>query len=141
MLPPALEYALSLMSEPSKPVAASDGTLYRTPHLALLHDLVELKLKRLMPTMQDAATITRTRSELRLSRAELAKCAGVSESLIVKIERGERPCTPECAEKLWVAMCRIHDAGQQAIPKGIELLFRLEEGDTVGVTTVREVLR
>jgi len=141
MFPTFLEYAVSLISEPSKPVEASDGTLYRSAELAFLHDLVELYWKRLLPTLQDAATITRARSELRLARAELAKAAGVSESLIVKIERWERPCTPECAEKLWGAMCRIHDAGKQAIPSGIELFFRLEDGDTVGVTTTREQLK
>jgi hypothetical protein len=37
-------------------------------------------------------------------------------------------------------MYRIKQTQQYAIPPGIELLFRLEEGDTVGVTTMREKL-
>jgi hypothetical protein len=66
--------------------------------------------------------------------------AFISESLLEKIERGERRCTASVAEELWRAMWRIKQAQQYAIPSGVELLFRLEEGDTVGVTTMREKL-
>ena len=132
------EFASLLLAE--SPVAASDGTLWRTTWAALLHDLVELKRERLLPTMQDPATITKTRCELRVSQSELAKAAGISESLFEKIERGERRCTASVAEGLWHAMYRIKQAQQYAIPPGVELLFRLEQGDTVGVTTMREKL-
>jgi hypothetical protein len=40
---------------PEQVVTASDGTLWRSAWAALLHDLVELKWKRLFPTLQDPA--------------------------------------------------------------------------------------
>jgi DNA-binding XRE family transcriptional regulator len=133
------EFASLLFVE--QPVAASDGTLWRSTWAAFLHDLVELKWQRLLPTLCDPATITKTRCGLRLSQVELARAAGISESLLEKIERGERRCTESVAEELWRAMCRIQQAHRHAIPPGVELLFRLEEGDTVGVTTMREQLK
>jgi DNA-binding XRE family transcriptional regulator len=123
-----------------QPVTASDGTLWRSSWAAFLHDLLELKWKQLLPTLQDPATIIKTRCELRLSREELARAAGISESLLAKIEGEKRSCTESVAEGLWHAMYRIKQTQQYAIPPGIELLFRLEEGDTVGVTTMREKL-
>ena len=83
---------------------ASDGTLWRSAWAALLHDLAELKWKRLLPTLQDPAVTTKTRCDLRLSQAELAKAAGISESLLARIERRERRCTKSVAEELWRAM-------------------------------------
>jgi DNA-binding XRE family transcriptional regulator len=138
MVSSIVEFASLLLAEP--PIAASDGTLWRSTWAAFLHDLVELKWKQLLPTLQDPATITKTRCELRLSQAELAKAAGISESLLAKIERGERRCTKNVAEELWRSMWAIKQAQQYAIPSGVELLFRLEEGDTVGVATMRENL-
>ena len=129
-----------LPEQSEQPVTASDGTLWRSAWAALLHDLVELKWKRLLPTLQDPAVITKTRCDLRLSQAELAKAAGISESLLARIERRERRCTKSVAEELWRSMWVIKQAQQYAIPSGVELLFRLEEGDTVGVTTMREQL-
>jgi DNA-binding XRE family transcriptional regulator len=134
------QFVSLLLPEQEQAVEASDGTLWRTAWAAFLHDLVELKRKRLLPILQDPKTIAETRIGLRLSQAELALGTGISESLLAKIERGERSCTPRVAEDLWRAMWRIQQAEQYTIPSGVELLFRLEEGDTVGVTTVREKL-
>jgi predicted transcriptional regulator len=68
--------------------------------------------------------ITKTRCDLRLSREELAKAAGISESLLAKIEGETRSCTESVAERLWHAMYLVKQA--YAIPSGVELLFRLE---------------
>jgi predicted transcriptional regulator len=70
--------------------------------------------------------ITKTHCDLRFSQAELAKAAGISESLLARIERRERRCTKSVAEEVWRAMWVIKRVKEYAIPSGVELLFRLE---------------
>ena len=51
----------------STPVQASDGTFWRTAGQALAHDLLEVKWRRLLPTLMDPAVIAQTRKDLGLS--------------------------------------------------------------------------
>jgi DNA-binding XRE family transcriptional regulator len=139
----AIADLIKLFAPPAQPVQASDGAWFRTAGQALAWDLIERKLRELLPVMQDPGTISKTRRELRLSQADLAEASGLSESLVRQIEAGKRRCTASAAEKIWAAMVREQRAQRFAIPQNIELFFRLEsgpDGAQVGVTTLKEKL-
>ena len=128
-----------LHTQSPQPVAATDGTLYRTAWAALLHDLVDLKWKRLLPTLQDGQLVRKTRLDLRLSQSELAREAGISQQLLAKIENGQRRISERIAHRLWSAMWRQHQERKKT-PVGIEMLVRLDrEMDTAIVTQVERV--
>lgn len=126
---------------PPVAVEATDGTLYRSAWGAFLHDLVERKWAELKPTLRSVEEITRARNDLRVSSVELAREAGISLSLLRKIERNERELTEAVADKLWAALWRL----QVRIPTKVDVLIRLEHSAdgrrTTAVTTCRETLK
>src|SRR6266568_7668708 len=73
--------------EPPEAHKASDGTFWRTEGQALLHDLIELRWERLLPTLRDADTVRETRESLRLSQSELARAADISQPGLCMFER------------------------------------------------------
>ena len=113
-------------------VPATDGTFWPTAGAALLHDLVETKWARLLPTLQDGAIVRKTRCDLRISQSQLAREARISQQMLAMIENGQRRITEPVMHKLWAAMWREHQA-RQLTPPGLELLVRLE-GDLAVVT-------
>jgi len=122
-----------------EPVAASDGTLYRSAAWALLHDLVEVKWRNLLPTLCDGATIQETRDSLQISQAQLAAELGISQSLLSMIESGDRRISETLAERLWTALWRKHQE-RVTVPLGMELLIRLDQDlSAFTVTTVEQV--
>ena len=126
---------LGLTKAPEPVYAATDGTSYATPVWALLHDLIERKYAELLPRLKDRHVIKQTRQELGLSQAQLARLAGISDSLLFLVETGRRVCTDSTARKLWNAMLLEHKA-RQAAPEIIGVLLRLE--NDVAVATVTE---
>jgi hypothetical protein len=114
-------------------VAATDGTLHASAGLALVHDLVETKWQRLLPTLEDGETVRRTRIELHLSQSQLAREAEISQPMLGMIETGKRRITEPMVMKVWGALWRLHQA--QITPPAVELLIRLNtELDTMIVS-------
>ncbi len=115
---------------------ASDGTLHSTAGLALLHDLVETKWTRLLPTLADGETVRRTRIELHLSQSQLAREVGISQQMLAMIENNKRRITEPVVMKIWSALWRLHQA--QITPAAVELLIKLNE-ELDGMTVTEKV--
>jgi predicted transcriptional regulator len=126
---------LDILMPPPEPVAASDGTLYRTAGAAFLHDLIERKWSELLPTLQSPEVIRDTREQLRVSQTELAQESGISQSLLAMLETGHRRMTEGNVWKIWSALWRLNQARRKE-PAAIELLIRLD-GDLAMVTEMR----
>lgn len=121
------------------PFFSTDGTAYRSEWAALLHDLVEAKWQRLLPTLQDGKTVRKTRLDLRMSQSELAKEARISQQLLAKVENGQRRISERIAYRLWSAMWRAHEERKRT-PAAIELLVRLNaDMDAAVITRVETV--
>lgn len=88
----------------SVPTEASDGTWWKGPAAALVHDLIERKWHELLPTLQSGEVIRKTREELGMSVEDVATAAGVSKTLITQIELGRRRCTAATVRRIWLAM-------------------------------------
>ena len=131
---PILDF-LSILAKPAEiePVAASDGTLYYTAGQALIHDLVELKLQRLFPELQDGRNIARSRKALRLGQAELSQRAGISQTLLCLIERGQREATEAVVMRIWTAMLAVREEYRR-----VNLFVRLEGTRIVLTRTTEE---
>ena len=111
---------------------ASDGTFWRNPACALVHDLIERKWAEFLPTLKDGAVVRATREQLRISQRQLARAAGISAPLLAQIESGHRAVTDENVHKIWGALWAIHQ--QDETP---EILIRLE-GDAAVATQIAE---
>ena len=121
------------------PFFSTDGTAYRSEWAALLHDLVEAKWQRLLPTLQDGKAVRKTRLDLCMSQSELAKEARISQQMLAKVENGQRRISERIAHRLWSAMWRAHEERKKT-PAGIEMLVRLDRDmDTAIVTQVERV--
>jgi DNA-binding XRE family transcriptional regulator len=129
---------LTILRPPPEAHEASDGTFWRSAGTALLHDLVERKWAELLPSLQSGQVVSQTRRELRLSQAELAHEAGISQPLLSMVESGQRSMTEAVVLAVWGALWRLYHS---KTPSAIEMLVRLEQdtdGGLVGVATLRE---
>jgi Helix-turn-helix len=77
----------------------------------------------LLATFQNPAVVWSTRRELRLTQAQLAREAGISQQLLAFIESGKRKMRPEVLQRLWRALWTL----SQQKPAAVELLCRLNE--------------
>ena len=112
-----------------EPIAASDGTLYRTAGQALLHDLIEAKWRELLPTLEKGQVVRETRLQLHVTQSELARESGISQPLLAMLEAGHRRMTEENIWKVWSALWR-RDHARKACTTP-EILIRLEDGCAV----------
>jgi predicted transcriptional regulator len=85
----------------------------------------------LILTFGNPAVVRQTRSDLRLSQAELAKEAGISKQLLAFIETGERRMTPEVMQSIWRALWNL----SQRTPPAVELLIKLNEAMDAAIVT------
>jgi transcriptional regulator with XRE-family HTH domain len=81
---------------------------------------------------EDPAVLRERRTRLKITQAQLAKRAGLSQAYVSEIEKGTRPFTPDVAERLWTAYADIryelkpkHPRKKAGIP-----LASLMRGDT-----------
>ena len=56
---------------------------------------------------EDPAVLRERRTHLKITQAQLAKRAGLSQAYVSEIEKGTRPFTPEVAKRLWTAYADI----------------------------------
>jgi len=128
-----------LMPSPPEPVSASDGTLYRTPGAACLHDFIEKKWAEFLPVLQDGQNVRETRLHMRVSQTRLAQESGISQPLLAMLETGQRRMTDDNIWKIWSALVAFDEERRKA-PIAIELLIRLAGDRAVLTETRQEVL-
>lgn len=81
---------------------------------------------------EDPAVLRERRTRLKITQAQLAERAGLSQAYVSEIEKGTRPFTPEVAKRLWTAYADIRYELKPKLPKkkaGIPL-SSLVRGDT-----------
>jgi transcriptional regulator with XRE-family HTH domain len=80
----------------------------------------------MFPEFDSGKELKERRKQIRVGQAELAKQAGVSQSLISAIERGAMPLTGEVRTLLLASLCTFHNKRFEAMP-GVKALLQENE--------------
>jgi transcriptional regulator with XRE-family HTH domain len=116
---------------------AGDGTLWPTAGMALLHDILERHWEQHLEIARDGENIRTVRELLlRISQADLARAAGVSQPYIAMLEGGHRLATEKRARLIWEAFGRIaneQEAQQAKVEECLrrQITIRLEPNELI----------
>jgi transcriptional regulator with XRE-family HTH domain len=76
----------------------------------------------MFPEFDSGKELKERRKQIHVGQAELAKQAGVSQSLISAVERGTMPLTGEVRTQLLASLCTFHNKRFEAMP-GVQALL------------------